>query len=71
MTRTFVEVVFEANKEYLKGFLHGYVTGSGKEYSYYLSSDAGVEAESLSQKLKELTALADKYQHVIIEKGLY
>ncbi len=71
MSRTFVEMVLTANQEYLKGFLQGYIAGVGVEYPFFFNHEAGIEAESLTEKIQEWATLSDKYQYVILEKALY
>jgi hypothetical protein len=71
MAKKYVEVVLGANKEYTKGFLHGYLLGKGLSLKYFFNHDAGIKAESLSEKIKEWTALSDKFQHLLVEQDLY
>ncbi|NLP11983.1 hypothetical protein GX408_16405 [bacterium] len=71
MPSEFIEVVFEANEHYLKGLLEGFQRGRNTAFKYFFSRDAGVQAESLGEKIKEWTSLSDKYQHLLMEQGLY
>jgi len=68
MTRTFMEVVLKTDARFAKGFLQGYLAGSGKAHRFFINEEAGIEAESLSEKLKELVGLADLFQRVVIEE---
>ncbi len=71
MSRTFVEIVLTANQEYVKGFLQGYIAGVGIERQFFFNHDAGIEAESLTEKIQEWTSFSDKFQYLILEKELY
>ncbi len=67
----FIEVVFEAKEHYLRGLLQGLQSGKKTAFKYFFNRDAGVRAESLAEKIKEWSSLSDKYQHLLMEQGLY
>jgi len=71
MPSHFIEVVFEAKEHYLRGLLHGLQSGNKTTFKYFFNRDAGVQAESFAEKIKEWTSLSDKYQHLLMEQGLY
>lgn len=71
MSSRFIEVVFEAKEQYLRGLLEGFQSGKETTFKYFFNHDAGVQAESLAEKIKEWTSLSDRYQHLLMEQGLY
>jgi len=71
MPSQFIEVVFEAQEQYLRGLLEGFQSGKKTAFKYFFNRDAGVQAESLAEKIKEWTSLSDRYQHLLMEQGLY
>jgi len=68
MAKKFFEAIFKTENQFIKGFLQGFLCGSGKAYRFFISSESGVKAESFSDKLKELAALSETHKHVIIEE---
>ena len=67
----YVEVVLEGSKEYVQGFLDGYICAKGSGETYYFNDEWGVKAESLSERLKEIASLENRYHHVLMAKALY
>lgn len=67
MTDQYVEAVLNSDARFLKGFLQGYLAGSGKSWRFFIGSEAGIATDSLAEKLKELIGLGQDHQHVIIE----
>ncbi|HPN36531.1 MAG TPA: hypothetical protein PK843_18665 [bacterium] len=71
MPSQLIAVVFEANEHYLRGLLEGFQSGRKTAFKYFFNRDAGIQAESLSEKIKEWTSLSDKYQHLLMEQDLF
>jgi hypothetical protein len=71
MAMNYVEAVVRADGRFVKGFLKGYLAGSGKAYRFFISEETGIKAESLSDKLKELVGLAENHQHIVIEEQFW
>jgi len=67
----YVEVVLQGSKEYVRGFLDGYICAKGSDEAYYFNAECGVKAESLSERLQEIASLEDKYQHILMANALY
>ena len=71
MSQQYIQIVFEGKEQYVQGLLAGFRLAKGTELKYFFNHAAGVKAESLSEKIKEWSALSDKFQYVILEQGLY
>jgi hypothetical protein len=71
MQKTFVEAVFEGEYRTIRGFIEGFVAARGKDSSFFICSDCGVEAETLSEHIKEWISLGSRLHHVLIESGLF
>jgi hypothetical protein len=67
----YVEAVFEGHKEYIHGFLDGFLCAKGTGKGFYFNSDCGVKAETLSERLREIASLENKYHHVLLAKELW
>ncbi|MCU0845253.1 MAG: hypothetical protein MUC76_10040 [Spirochaetes bacterium] len=70
MTKQYSEVVFEGPYSNIRGFIDGFIAGSGKEFAYFFSDNAGVKAETMSEVLKEWISLSNKIHHVVMESDL-
>jgi hypothetical protein len=68
MAEKYVEAIFNSDARFLNGFLLGYLAGSGKSWRFFMGSEAGIAAESVTEKLKELVGLSKDHQHVIIDQ---
>ncbi len=71
MTAKYVQVVFEAKEEFIRGYLQGFMAGKGATWRYFFNHNAGIKAESLKEKIREWTSLSDKYQYLILPQELY
>jgi len=71
MSSHFIQVLFEGNDEFIRGFLQGYRIGKGISAHYFFHHDAGIQAETLSQKLKEWTTLSNKYHYVLLDQDFF
>jgi len=70
MAKQYSEVVFEGHHGNIRGFIEGFIAGSGKEMSFFFSDRAGVKAETMSEVIKEWISLSNKIHHVIMESEL-
>jgi len=70
MAKQYSEVVFEGHHGNIRGFIEGFIAGSGKEMSFFFSDKAGVKAETISDIIKEWISLSNKIHHVIMESEL-
>lgn len=68
MAKQFVETVLKSDTQYIQGFLQGFLAGSGHDYRFFINSEAGITAESFTQRLKELVGLTEDQQRVVIEE---
>ncbi|MGV7930829.1 MAG: hypothetical protein AB2L13_18345 [Spirochaetota bacterium] len=71
MAKQYSEVVFEGHYSNIRGFIEGFIAGSGKELSFFFSEQAGVKAETMSEVLKEWISLSNKIHHVVMESELF
>lgn len=71
MQRNFTEAVFEGQYNAIRGYIEGFLDGTGKDYLFYISSDTSVEAETLAEQLKEWITLGKGLHHIIIEDELF
>jgi len=71
MSSRYMEVVLKSDARFAKGFLEGYLAGTGRSFRFFINEEAGIEAESLSEKLKELVGLADLFQRIVIEEDFW
>ncbi|HOT97358.1 MAG TPA: hypothetical protein PLG50_10055 [bacterium] len=67
MANQFVETVFAGDDRFIRGFLQGWLAGSGKVYRFFLHGEAGITGESLGEKLKELAGIGEEHAKVLIE----
>jgi len=42
-----MEVVLKSDARFAKGFLEGYLAGTGRSFRFFINEEAGIEAESL------------------------
>ncbi|HSV95498.1 MAG TPA: hypothetical protein VLM75_01045 [Spirochaetota bacterium] len=70
MAKQYSEVVFEGHHGIIRGFIEGFVAGSGKEASFFFSDRVGVKAETMSDILKEWISLSNKIHHIVMESDL-
>jgi hypothetical protein len=66
MPSAFSEVVIEGPFMLVKGFLMGYLAGSGKSFEYFFHRKAGIRQETLKDMLKGLFDF-ENYVHLCIE----
>lgn len=71
MTAKYVQTVFEAKEEFIRGYLQGFIAGKGASWRYFFNHNAGIKAESLKEKIREWTLLSDKYQYLLLQQELY
>jgi hypothetical protein len=71
MAKQYSEVVFEGHYSNIRGFIEGFIAGSGKELSFFFSEQAGVKSETMSEVLKEWISLSNKIHHVVMESELF
>lgn len=71
MAKQYSEVVFEGHYSNIRGFIEGFIAGSGKELSFFFSEQAGIKAETMSEVLKEWISLSNKIHHVVMESELF
>lgn len=71
MGNTFTEVVFEGHYDTIRGFIEGLQDGLGTDYKFYFSSEAGIEAETFAELIKEWIFLGHKLHHVVMEDALF
>jgi hypothetical protein len=67
----YVEVIFQGHKEYVRGFLDGFLCAKGADKNYFFNADCGVKAETFAERLKEIASLETKYHHVLLAKELW
>ena len=70
MAKQYSEVVFEGHYGNIRGFIEGFIAGSGKELSFFFSDKVGVKAETMSEILKEWISLSNKIHHVVMDSEL-
>lgn len=70
MRNRFVEVVFEGHFNTVRGYVEGLRDGMGTASEFFFSSEAGIEAETLSELIKEWVSLGHKLHHVVMEEEL-
>jgi len=68
--RNFTEVVFEGEYNTIRGYIEGFVAASGKDLRFFVCSDSGVEAETLSEHIREWISLGARLHHVLLEDEL-
>ena len=66
MAKGFSELVIEGPFGLVKGFLMGFIYGSGKEYNYFFHRKEGIRRETFKEILKELFEY-ENYVHVCLE----
>jgi hypothetical protein len=71
MGKNFVEVVFEGHHDAVKGYIEGFLAGMEKNYQFYFASDWNIEAETLTEHIRDWISLGDKIHHVIMEDELF
>ena len=70
MQRKFTEAVFEGEYNTIRGYIEGFVAASGKDLRFFVCSDSGVEAETLSEHIREWVSLGSRLHHVLMEDEL-
>ncbi len=71
MTKAYYEVVFEGYYRAINGLLEGFRLGSGNDWDFFFSSDAGIKTETLTEIILEWITLKTKLHHVIMEEDFY
>ena len=69
MPSAFSELVIEGPFMLVKGFLMGYIYGSGKNIQYFFHRKAGIKQETLKDMLKGLLDF-ENYVHLCIESRM-
>jgi hypothetical protein len=70
MLRNFTEAVFEGNYNAIRGYIEGFVAASGKDLRFFVCAESGVEAETLSEHIREWISLGANLHHVLMEDDL-
>jgi hypothetical protein len=70
MQKNFIEAVFEGDYHAVRGYIEGFIAAGGKDLSCVICSDAGIEAETLSEHIREWISLGTRLHHVILEEEL-
>lgn len=70
MQKNFTEVVFEGDYHSIRGYIEGFIAATGKDLSCFICSDYGVEAETLSEHIREWVSLGSRLHHVLMEDEL-
>jgi hypothetical protein len=70
MQINFTEAVFEGDCNTVRGYIEGFVAATGKDFSFFFCSDSGVEAETLSEHIREWISLGARLHHVLMEDEL-
>lgn len=68
MAKQFVDAVLPGDARFIRGFLQGWLAGSGQAYRFFIHSEAGVAGESFGEKLKELAGIGEEHVKVVIEE---
>jgi len=71
MTHVYYEVVFEGHYRAINGLLEGFRLGSGKDWNFFFSDDAGIKTETLTEIILEWITLKTKLHHVIMEEDFF
>jgi hypothetical protein len=71
MENKFTEVVFEGHYDTVRGFIEGFQDGMGTAHKFFFSSEAGIEAETFAELIKEWVFLGHKLHHVVMEDALF
>jgi|AMWB02.1.fsa_nt_gi hypothetical protein len=71
MGNRFFEVVFEGHFNTVRGYVEGLQDGMGMDCKFFFSSEAGIEAETLSELIREWVSLGHKLHHVVMEEALF
>lgn len=69
MAKPFVELVISSPFILFKGFLMGFLAGSGHNDLYYFNQRSGIETETLKDHLKSWLGFENSV-HICLEKGL-
>jgi hypothetical protein len=67
----FVEVVFEGHYNTVRGYVEGLQDGMGTSGKFFFSAETGIEAETLSELIREWVSLGHKLHHVVMEEELF
>jgi len=70
MRRNYTEAIFEGDYNTVRGYIEGFVTATGKDSSFFICSDSGVEAVTLSEQIWEWVSLKTRLHHVLMEDEL-
>jgi hypothetical protein len=71
MRRNFTEAIFEGDYHTVRGYIEGFVAATGKDLSFFICSDSGVEAVTLSEQVREWISLGIRLHHVLLEDELF
>ncbi|NOZ12973.1 MAG: hypothetical protein GXO69_04905 [Acidobacteria bacterium] len=69
MAKSFVELVVSSPYILLKGFLMGYLAGSGEKARYYFNRKSGIESETLKDHLKNWLGIENSV-HLCLDEEL-
>jgi len=70
MQTKFTEAVFEGEYNTIRGYIEGFVAAAGKDFRFFICSDSGVEATTLSEHIREWVSLGSRLHHVLMEDEL-
>lgn len=71
MSKKYYEVVFEGDIEIICGMLEGFMLASGKKWDWYSGKEAEIEAETLTEIIKEWASMKSKLHHIIMEEEFH
>ncbi len=71
MSKKYYEVVFEGDIEIISGMLEGFMLASGKKWEWYSGKETNIEAETLTEIIKEWASMKSKLHHIIMEEEFH
>ncbi len=72
MDKKLHEIVFEGHHNLIRGFIEGFLLSrSSDRRKYFFNRDVSIQAETLSEIIKEWVTMGTKLHHVIMEDSLF
>ncbi|MCK9197861.1 MAG: hypothetical protein M0P16_12880 [Syntrophales bacterium] len=70
MNGHYFEVIIAGHHEYIKGFISGFITGSGLRWEAFFGEDYDFDEENVIEMLGRLVGIRDEHTVIVVESQL-